>query len=143
MKNLCRITVVTVFFAAFGPSTAQADPFHASGSYVETGLKGNIAEGTLSGRAARGAFTGEFREKVIDGGVELDGTATLDFGNGDTLTFDYVLVFNSQRGRYEGAWTIKRGTGTLRDATGGGDIEATPNGGQAHLIWLDGDVSLN
>jgi hypothetical protein len=122
---------------------AQADPFHASGSYVETSFKNNIAEGTLDGHAAPGgAFIGEFREKVIDGGDVLDGRATLDFGNGDTLTFDYLLFYDSALGRYLGVWAIQRGTGVLKRATGGGDLAATPNGGQAHLVWLDGEISL-
>jgi hypothetical protein len=122
---------------------AQADPFHASGSYVETSFKNNIAEGTLDGHAAPGgAFVGEFWEKVLNGGDVLVGTATLDFGNGDTLTFDYLLVYDYTRGRYLGVWAIDRGTGVLKRATGGGDIAATPNGGQAHLFWLDGEISL-
>jgi hypothetical protein len=142
MKNMCKIMVVMALFGTIGPAAAQADPFHASGSYVETSFKGNIAQGTLDGRAAPGgAFIGKFREKVIDGGSVLDGVATLDFGNGDTLTFDYLLVFDSTKGRYLGVWMIQEGTGTLEGATGGGDMAAMPNSSQAHLFWLDGDLT--
>jgi hypothetical protein len=123
---------------------AQADPFHVSGSYVETGFDGTIAQGTLEGRAAPGgdAVVGEFSEAVYDDGALLDGTATLDFGNGDTLTFDYLLVFDSTKGHYLGVWLIQDGTGTLAGATGGGDIVVLPNYNPAHRFWLDGDLFL-
>ena len=145
--SIRRAALAVALFAIVGPviplPAAQADPFHAHGTYVETGFNGSIAEGTLDGRAAPGgAFVGEFREKVFDGGNELDGRATLDFGNGDTLTFNYLLIYDPQRGRYLGVWAIERGTGILKGATGGGDIAVTPNSGQAHLFWLDGEISL-
>jgi hypothetical protein len=142
MKHNRTITLLLTLFTALGPAAAKADHFHALGTYVETGFENGIAQGTLAGRAAPGgAFTGDFREDVFDDGIVLDGSATLDFGNGDTLTIEYLLVYNSTRGQYLGVWTVQRGTGALQGASGGGEIVVTPNGGQAHLFWLDGDLT--
>ena len=144
MKYLCKITVVMALFTALGLASAHADRFHVRGSYVETGFNNGTAEGTLSGSATPGgAFVGAFWEKVSVGGIVLDGRATLDFGGGDTLTCDYLMVYDPVIGRYQGTYTIARGTGALRHVAGGGDIAAMPNGLPAHLFWLDGDLFLD
>jgi hypothetical protein len=143
---LRRATLAVALFGIVGLvllPAAQADPFHTSGSYVETSFNGSIAEGTLDGRAAPGgdAFIGSFSEEVFDGGNVLDGTAILDFGNGDTLTFDYLLVFNPTRQLYLGGWIVRGGTGTLKNAAGGGNLTVSPNYLPDHRFWLDGDLS--
>jgi hypothetical protein len=123
---------------------AQAEPFHASGSYVDTSGKKNTTEGTLAGEATPGgAFVGEYWHKKSDDLSVLDGRATLDFGNGDTLTLDYVLVYDPAIGLYLGSYVIHGGTGTLKRATGGGDIAVTPAVQDEGLFWLDGELFLN
>jgi hypothetical protein len=122
---------------------AHADTFQANGAYLDTSIKQNTTEGTVAGAATpSGAFVGDYKHKKSDDLTQADGRATLDFGNGDTLTIDYVLVYNPATGLLQGSYVIHRGTGALKQATGGGDIAVTEPVHQEGLFWLNGELFL-
>lgn len=123
---------------------AQAEPFQASGSYVDTNVETNTTKGKVTGEATPGGkFVGHYwHRKNFDGPTTADGRATLDFGDGDTLTFDYVFVYDEVTGLFLGNYVIRHGTGALKNATGGGDMAVTyPVEGQG-LFWLAGELFL-
>jgi hypothetical protein len=152
MKRFCSLRRASLSLALLGilcifvtPFAARAEPFQARGSYVDTNVEPNTTKGKVVGEAAPGGeFVGHYwHRKSFDGPTTADGRATLDFGNGDTLTIDYVFVYDSATGLFLGNYVVRRGTGTFKQATGGGDIAVTvPVDGQG-LIWLDGELFLN
>jgi len=123
---------------------AYAETFHASGSYVDTNVEPNTTKGTVVGQATPGGeFVGRYwHKKYFDGPTTADGRATLDFGNGNMLTIDYLFVYDEVTGMFLGDYIVRRGTGMFRDATGGGNLSVTyPIQGQG-LISLDGEIFL-
>jgi|GEM_PF-3789047 len=127
------------------PPAAKAEQFHASGAYVDTHIQPNTTAGDVVGEATPGGeFVGHYwHRKNFDGPTTADGRATLDFGNGDTLTIDYLFVFDEATGLFLGNYVVRRGTGSLKQASGGGDIAVTfPDEGQG-LLWLDGELFLD
>ena len=125
-------------------SSAKAETFQASGQYVDTNVEPNTTKGKVAGEATPGGeFVGHYwHRKSFDGPTMADGRATLDFGNGDTLTIDYVFVYNPAAGVYLGTFVVRHGTGALKNATGGGNIAVTPPVELQGLFWLDGDIFL-
>jgi hypothetical protein len=151
MKRFCFLRRATFALALLGVlgivplQAAQAEPFQASGSYLDTNVEPNTTKGKVVGEAtAGGEFVGHYwHRKSFDGPTTADGRATLDFGNGDTLTIDYLFVYDEATGLFLGNYVVRRGTGTFKDATGGGNIAVTPPVELQGLIWLDGELFLN
>ena len=124
---------------------AQAEPFQASGSYVDTNIEPNTTKGKLVGEASLGGeFVGHYwHRKSFDGPTTADGRTTFDFGNNDTLTIDYLFVYDEATGLFLGNYVVRRGTGTLKNATGGGDIAVTfPDDHGQGQFWLAGKLYL-
>ena len=152
MKRFFSLRPATLALALLGTlglaillPAAQAEPFQASGSYVDTHVQPNTTAGDVTGEATPGGeFVGHYwHRKSFDGPTTADGRATLDFGNGDTLTIDYLFVYDEATGLFLGNYVVRRGTGSLKQAIGGGDIAVTfPVQGQG-LIWLDGELFLD
>ena len=146
--SLCRTVLVLAVLGVLGLvplPAAQAEAFQASGSYVDTHIQPNTTAGNLAGEATPGGvLVGHYwHRKSFDGPTTADGRATLEFGNGDTLTFDYAFVYDPVTGLFLGNYVVRHGTGTFRHATGGGDMAVTfPVEGQG-LFWLDGELFLN
>ena len=145
--SICRTLILLAITAltALAQPAALAEQFQASGSYVDTHIQPNTTAGDVTGEAAPGgAFVGRYwHRKSFDNGIRADGRATLDFGNGDTLTFDYVFEYDPTTGLFLGDYFIRHGTGALKHAAGGGDIVVTyPVDGRG-LFWLNGDLFLN
>lgn len=116
-------------------SVAEAGDFHASGTYVVS-QHGSHLEGTRLGRASPGGpFVGMFSGQWVafnrGGGVGL-----LDFGRGDTLTYEWEASFDEATGLLLGTWTITGGTGRLSGATGSGISIATASGEFEYLGTL-------
>ena len=143
-----RPTIALAMLTSLGMvalSVAQAEPFQAGGPYVDTHIQPNTTAGDVTGKATLGGeFVGHYwHRKSFDGPTTADGRATLDFGSGDTLTFDYLFVYDTATGLFLGDYVIRHGTGKFKHATGGGDITVTyPDEGQG-LFWLDGELFLN
>jgi hypothetical protein len=141
----CVLTSALVLVTSVPARTVQPIAFQASGSYVDTHIQPNTTAGDMTGGATPGGeFVGRYwHRKSFDGPTTADGRATLDFGNGNTLTIDYMFVYDSATGLFLGNYVVRRGTGTLRQATGGGDIAVTfPVEGQGQF-WLNGELFLD
>ena len=124
---------------------ARAETFQARGGYVDTNVEPNTTKGKVTGEAAPGgAFLGHYwHRKSFDGPTTADGRATLDFGNGNTLIIDYLFTYDAATGLFLGDYVVRRGTGSFKNATGGGDIVVTyPVDGQGE-IRLDGELFLD
>ena len=100
-----------------GPAAGDPpDSFRASGTWALS-LHGSHLEGTRTGLARPGGpFTGVFSGKWVNG--EGAGTATLDFGNGDTLTYTWEVALDPATGRLLGTEVVTGGTGRLAGASG-------------------------
>lgn len=151
MKRFCSLRRASLSLALLGilgivpAPAAHAEQFQASGSYVDTNVEPNTTKGKMVGEATPGGeFVGHYwHRKSFDGPTTADGRATLDFGNGDTLTIDYVFVYDSATGLFLGNYVVSRGTGTFKQATGGGDMAVTYPVDLQGLFQLDGELFLN
>jgi hypothetical protein len=123
--SLRRIVVVvallcTAALAAPLPAASAAD-FEVTGTYVLTDRHGNVISDSLSGSSdPGGSFSGTESHKST--GDRVTGTATFDYGAGDTLTFTYEATLDKATGIFAGTWIALSGTGTLADAAGFGSI---------------------
>src|SRR5262245_43533146 len=151
MKRFFSLRRPTFALAALGIlgmlplPTARSETFQASGQYVDTNVEPNTTKGKVTGEATPGGeFTGNYwHRKSFDGPTTADGRATLGFGNGDTLIIDYLFTYDPATGLFLGNYVVRHGTGTLKNATGGGDIVVTyPVEGQGQ-ISLDGELFLD
>jgi len=126
-------------------SGARAETFQASGQYVDTNVEPNTTKGRITGEATPGGqFVGTYwHRKSFDGPTTADGRATLDFGNGDTLTIDYLFTYDPATGLFLGNYVVRHGTGILKNATGGGDVVVTYPVDLQGQISLDGELFLS
>jgi len=110
--------------------------FSASGTYHVASTHGSTYMLTLAGSATPGGtFTGAVTGK---GSKTLTESATLDFGNGDTLSYD--TLSQASNGQSAGTYTITGGTGKYVGATGSGTH--TSAGGIPDGTWtMSGTVS--
>jgi hypothetical protein len=111
------------------PASAQlGQPFSSpDGRTTFTGSMGQHVTGVVAGtEATLGAYTGttEFDNETIGAMIIIsNGTATLDFGGGDTLSFSYEGTVDVLSGFIITAtWTVTGATGALTGAAGGGTL---------------------
>src|SRR4051794_36432613 len=136
--------VVLALLAVVCPAwagAASADAFHLSGTYVITSQKGTHQEVALTGTATPGGdFTGvALAKQTADGDVK--GKVILDFGNGDTLTYQQELTYDPASGLIVGTYRIIGGTGALHGASGSGTTSIDPTGDGTGTFKLDGTLS--
>jgi hypothetical protein len=94
----------------------QTHAFHASGTWAIS-IKGSHLEGTRSGLASPGGpFTGVFSGKWVNGSGA--GVGMLDFGHGDTLTYDWQVKLDDATGLLLGTEVVTGGTGKFAGASG-------------------------
>src|SRR5262245_26748331 len=118
---------------------ARAGEFRASGTWAIT-IEGSHLEGTRSGRARPGGpFTGVFSGKwVNDSGV---GVGMLDFGQGDTLTYEWQVDFDEETGLLLGTGVVTGGTGKFAGASGTWSSIGVPAGDGTGTFEYDGTLS--
>ncbi len=128
LRRAALALAVLGLLALVGPlPAAQATPLRVTGTYVFTDTQGGETGGTMTGQSAPGGrFTGAFVQRVRHGVAQ--GTITLDYGHGDTLTLTYAIEFDAEVGLLVGTYEITGGTGRLEGATGSGEAIAEPGG---------------
>ena len=138
------VALLTVLGVAGPVPAARADSFEASGTFDVTYHHANIYAGINRFTSPGGSFTGFFEDKLTAGGsgknARVVGSGVLDFGGGDTLTYDYDLRLDGTTGLLTGAWVVTGGTGVLAGASGGGIETATPD--NTGIVTLSGTLDF-
>jgi len=131
MYRLPKLGLVLTFIAlliAAAPALADDQPFSSPNSHVESGM----ITGT---EAILGPYSGPIDADIdpVSGAI-TNGTATLDFGGGDTLSITFEgQIFPDLT--IAGTFTFVGGTGALAGACGGGIFTGTTD-----LTTYDSDL---
>src|SRR5262249_22682166 len=107
-RRIALIVALAVLGLAWTASAAQAadTKFHASSTCQIVASKGTHTETTGSGHASPGgAFVVTILIHQVGNG-DASGVATLDFGNGDTLTFYHEVEWMPEIGLLIGPYEI-------------------------------------
>ena len=116
---------------------AQEAPFHVEGTFTFS-VKGNRVDASGSGHAAPGGrFVFHDVVRAEYGGREIEGTLTLRFQNGSTLSIYYEAPVSSDL-VVEGPYWVVGGTGHFEGAGGSGIIWYPI--GQGAPFTLDGTL---
>ena len=104
---------------------AQQQTLDVDGTFNVTGVHGSRLSATVDGNLVLdgGAplhFTIDAHVKVM--GNHIEGTPTMVFDDGSTLTFYYEIKFDKDTGIFEGNFWITGGTGQFEGASGSGEI---------------------
>ena len=104
---------------------AQQQTLDVGGTFNVTNVHGSRLSATVDGtlRLDGGAplhFTIDAHVKVM--GNHIEGTPTMVFDDGSTLTFYYEIKFDRATGIFEGNFWITGGTGQFEVASGSGEI---------------------
>jgi hypothetical protein len=141
--SLRRIVVVAALLGALalaGPLPAAiAEEFEATGIYAVIDHQGNVFTSNLSGESdLGGGFGGTASHKAT--GPRIVGTATFDYGGGDTLTFTFDATLDKATSIYDGTYLVTGGTGALANASGFGlfMVQQGTGGG----FFLSGELDL-
>jgi hypothetical protein len=117
------VLAVFVVLMAAKPAVATDYAFSSPMTHVESGT----ISGTEVGDLSLGAYTGPIDADIDPAtGIISNGTATLDFGGGNTLS----ITFEGQifpDGSVAGTFTFVDGTGALAGASGSGTFMGTFN----------------
>jgi hypothetical protein len=119
------VPALALALSALGGAVLAAPPgaFRASGTYAGTGNQGSHYESAQSGRASPGgSFTGTVSVHVLANDQRETGTATMDFGGGDALTFSFRIERDATGQFMEGSYTFIGGTGKFAGASGSGSL---------------------
>jgi hypothetical protein len=126
-----------VFVVAAPRVAAQSVPFHVDGTFTFS-VKGNRVDASGGGHAAPGGqFTFHDVVRSEYGGTEIEGTLTLRFTNGSTLSIYYEAPISSDL-VVEGPYWVVGGTGNFEGASGSGVIWYPI--GQGAPFTLDGTL---
>lgn len=123
--------------------SAQPQTFNVDGTFSVTGIHGNRLTATVD--ASLSLDGGDPKHFTIDAhvkaaGNKIEGTPTMNFDDGSTLTFYYELKLNKDTGIYEGRFWITGGTRQFAGATGSGDISYPI--AQSGPLTMDGTILL-
>ena len=134
------LALAALGLAASAPA-ARAGDFEASGTTTFVGRHGAFFELAITGGHAKpgGKFTGTVSGKRLADSNIQTAVIVMDFGGGDTLTFDTVIVWNDETDAYDGVYVVTGGTGALAGASGSGALFADPAGG---TFEMDGTLSF-
>ena len=112
------------------PAPAAADTFHATGTTERVSDDGRHFELSVDdGRSSLGKFTGSVMGRYNDPISVQFAVVTLDFGGGDTLTFDTKIKYDEETGLYVGTYVVTDGTGEFEGAGGRGSLIANTAAG--------------
>ena len=120
---------------------AQQQTLRVDGTFNVTNVHGSRLSATVEGtlRLDDGAplhFTIDAHVKFM--GNHIEGTPTMVFDDGSTLTFYYEIKKDRDTGIFEGAYWITGGTGQFEGASGSGEI-CYPLGASGPLM-MDGTL---
>ena len=121
------------------PAPAAEDTFHAAGTTEAVSDDGRHFELSASGRSSLGKFTGAVVGRYNDPISVQFAVVTLDFGGGDTLTFDTKIKFDEETGLSIGTYVITGGTGEFEGAAGRGSLIVNTGAGE---FEMEGSLSL-
>jgi len=131
------LAAVGVIALAAPRAAAQEVSFHVEGTFTFN-VKGNKVEASGDGHAAPGGrFTFHDEVRARNGGSEIEGTLTLEFANGSTLSIYYEAPVSSDL-VVEGPYWVVGGTGHFEGASGSGVIWYPI--GQGAPFTLDGTL---
>ena len=138
----CTAIVLAVLglFALSAPRAAATDrPFHVEGTFTFV-AKGNNADVSGSGHAEPGGpfvFEDSVRGRDEHGVKMVEGTVTLVFASGSTLSFYYEAPIDENNVVMGPYWVIG-GTGRFEGASGYGTIWYPI--GQGETFTMDGEL---
>ncbi len=141
--RIASVAALALLGLAWTAAAARADtPFKASGTFQIVSIQGRNLDGTGEGHASPGgAF--DMTTSVHDKGNGYeDGVATLDFGNGDTLTLYIEDQWDPDLRERIGSYVITDGTGKFAGASGDGTFTGVPAGNGTGEFYLDGTISF-
>jgi hypothetical protein len=125
-RRLAMVVGLALLGVARPVSADPPDSFRASGTWAIS-LQGSHLEGIRSGHASPGGpFIGVFSGKWVNGSGS--GVATLDFGNGDTLSYTWKVAVDPATGLLFGTEVVTGGTGRLEGASGTWSSVGVPTG---------------
>jgi hypothetical protein len=119
------LTALGVLAFAAPSAFMQEQSFDVDGVFQVTGVQGNhltaFVEGNLSlDNGAPLHFTIDAHVKLM--GNHIEGTPTMVFDDGSTLSFYYEIRLDKDTGIYEGDYWVSGGTGQFVGASGYGEI---------------------
>lgn len=136
-KSAMVLAALGGFALAAPPAAAQEVPFHVGGTFTFN-VKGNKVEASGGGHASPGGlFTFHDVVRAEYGGREIEGTLTLRFASGSTLSIYYEAPVSSDL-VVEGPYWVVGGTGFFEGASGSGIIWYPI--GQGAPFTLDGTL---
>ena len=138
-RAIALLTAVAMVGLARPASAAQEHKFTVRGTWAVTVVH-NQLDGTRTGVASPGGPV-----NGIFSGIQVKndawGVGRLDFGNGDTLTYDFEATFDPSVGALVGTWVVTGGTGKYTGATGSGTSFGPVTGFGTGEFEYDGIVS--
>ena len=111
--------------ALSGAVLAQQQTLDVDGTFAVTNVHGSKLSADVDGQLILDGgdplhFTIDAHVKVM--GNHIEGTPTMVFDDGSTLTFYYEIKLDKDTGIFEGNFWITRGTGQFEGASGSGEI---------------------
>ncbi len=142
-QRIAPIVAVVLLGLAWTASAAQAGTkFQASCDWQIIASKGTHQDLIGSGNSSPGgSFTTAFSVQQVGNG-DASGFVTLDFANGDTLTYYQEGEWNPEAGLLIGTYVFTGGTGRFEGASGSGILTVDPAGDGTGVFWLDGTISF-
>jgi hypothetical protein len=141
--RIALIATLALPCLAWTASAARANvPFSARSTYQIVAKQGTQIESAGTGQARPGGvFSMTMSLKPHFGNGDASGVVTLDFGNGDTLTYYFEVDWVPDPGLWTGPYVITGGTGRLAGASGAGTMTAHPIEHDNGVFDLDGTIS--
>lgn len=146
--SLCRValTIAALAVISLAAPRAAADEmlFHVDGDYHLGNSHGNKVEATAEGYLYLGDEQLHFTiNTVVKGtGNAVEGTPTMVFDDGSTLTFYYEVRQIKGTIDFEGDFEILGGTGRFEGASGSGEICYPIDGSGNGPLMMDGTLVL-
>ena len=108
-----------------GVALAQQQTLHVDGTFNVTGVHGSRLSAAVDGNLYLDGgpalhFTIDAHVKLM--GNHIEGTPTMVFDDGSTLSFYYEIKLDKDTGIFEGNFWITGGTGQFEGASGSGEI---------------------
>jgi hypothetical protein len=126
-------------------STTQAQSFHVDGTFQVLYTHGSDLGATSEGTLVLGGQTRlhyKITTEVKQSGNNIQGTPTMVFDDGSTLTFTYAIKLNQASNVFSGTWSVTGGTGMFAGATGVGTISYPIAASLTGPLTMDGTILL-
>jgi hypothetical protein len=127
------------------PTSTQPQSFHVDATFQRLYTQGTDLGATVDGTLTLGSGTTLHFTTTVDvkhSGNTIQGTPTLVFDNGSTLTFTYAIKLDRATGVFAGDWNITSGTGMFTGASGVGTISYPISATGTGPLTMDGTIIL-